>query len=149
MNKIKVEYGYFEAMEDIIKDESKVFIGGSERNKKLFYSPLSCEVRITDKNDNFTYGVTPSINYFWKNTKWTLAEEKKKYNVRVYSVTSNKLISSEIVVMTKEEIENYRKELFNKGKVEEDIKSGIGEGIVLFKINKYEHEIVSEEIITT
>lgn len=142
------EYGYFEAMEEIIKDENKVFIGGSEHNKKLFYNRTFEKIRIADKSDNFEYSYPPTINYFWKNTKWTLAEEKKKYNVRVYSVTSNKLISSEIVVMTKEEIENYRKELFNKGKVEEDIKSGIGEGIVLFKINKYEHEIVSEEIIT-
>ena len=142
------EYGYFEAMEEIIKDESKVFIGGSERNKKLFYNRLSCYVRITDKNDNCTHGVTPSINYFWINTKWTLAEEKKKYNIRVYNVNSGKLISSENVTMTKEEIENYREELFNKGKVEEDIKSGIGEGIVLFKNTHYEYKIVCE-IITT
>lgn len=158
MSKINVEYGYFEAMEEIIKDKNKVFIRvGFEEEDVMKISMLfnQKENNIDIIEDYLKTEVIGGgnklklrINDKWTNSKWILVEEVKTYNIRVYNIDSGRLISSEIVVMTKEEIENYRKELFNKGKVEEDIKSGIGKGIVLFKINKYEHEIVSEEIIT-
>lgn len=102
------EYGYFEAMEEIIKDGSKVFIGGSEHNKQLFYNRTYEEIRIGDKSDKFENCSTPTINYFWINTKWTLVEEKKKYNVRVYNnISDGRLISSENITMTEEEMKRY------------------------------------------
>lgn len=107
MSNINKEYTYFEAMEEIIKDESKAFIGGAEHNKKLFYNRTSKRIRIADKSDNFEYSYTPVINYFWINTKWTLVEDKKSYNIRVYNVDSGKLISSEIVEMTEVEMKTY------------------------------------------
>lgn len=161
------EYRYLETMEEIIKDKNKEFernFIGEVSNKPIslvmFFSKdsksisIRCKThRIGIKNNEGEIEYKKEINkHFmtesWIDTKWTLVEEKKNYNIRTYNVNSGKLISSENVTMTKEEIENYREELFNKGKVEEDIKSGIGEGIVLFKNTHYEYKIVCE-IITT
>ena len=161
------EYRYLEAMEEIIRSNDKEFehnFIGEVSNKPIglvmFFNKNSKSISIRCKTHRI--GIKNSegkieykkeinelfINDSWVNSKWTLVEEKKNYNVRTYNVNSGKLISSENVTMTKEEIENYRGELFNKGKVEEDIKSGIGEGIVLFKNTHYEYKIVCE-IITT
>lgn len=146
MNK---EYTYFEAMEEIIKDESKVFIGGSEHNKKLFYNRASKRIRIADKSNNFEYSYTPVINYFWKNTKWTLVEEIKTYNIRVYGVDSGRLISSENKAMTEEE-----KNIYCESKVMWTLIIPIDPSVYSEELNYINSKVaitkvICEEIITT
>ena len=144
MSNINKEYTYFEAMEEIIKDESKVF-----KNKKsiktMYYDNNEKSVMITGITKDDTKHL-PYLNIHWVDTKWTLAEEKKSYNVRVYDVDSGRLISSEIVKMIAEEVEGYcnRKIVFET--VENCVYKDKEVSFVTKTINKT--KIVSEEITT-
>ena len=94
------EYGYFEAMEEILKDNNKRFKEGK-------YLVMHCAKDGNIMIINSRSEHSPYINNGWINTKWTLVEDKKSYNVRVYNVEDGRLIGSEIVKMIAEEVEGY------------------------------------------
>ena len=97
------EYGYFEAMEEILKDKSKRFKYDSYI---MFCEKVAESIKVDDK-DTSGEPFNPYLNSAWIDSKWTLIEEKKNYNVRIYGINDNKLISSVNLIMTEEENKIY------------------------------------------
>ena len=99
------ELTYFEAMEEILKDKSKKF--KSREEDIMFFNEdinsLSIKLYALHTMNKLV------VNDNWYNTKWILIEEKKTYNVRVYDTISNKLLKSENVSMTEDEMKKYCK----------------------------------------
>ena len=139
MNK---QYGYFEAMEEILKDESKVF---EKENpiRTMYYD--NNEETIMIKN-NGTKKYSPWLNIHWKDTKWTLVN-KKKYNVRVYNNVTSELVSSDILEKTEKEIKEYCNNVIIEGDICSPIIIGTWHtyrGGVEYKRN---YKVVAEEIV--
>ena len=137
------QYGYFEAMEEVLNDKNKVF---KKENpiKTMYYDIKNGTVMI--KRDDVEH--SPYINIFWKDTKWTLVN-KKKYNVRVYNNVTSELISSDILEMTEKEIKEYCNNVIIEGDICSPIIIGTWHtyrGGIEYKRN---YKIVAEEIIKT
>ena len=117
MSKIKVEYGYFEAMQETMKDKSKVFIriGFEEEDVmkiSMLFNQKENNIDIIEdylKTDVIEGGdkLKLRINDKWANSKWILVEEMKTYNIRVYNIDSGRLISSENKTTTEKEKNIY------------------------------------------
>ena len=109
------EYGYFEAMQEIMNDKSKKFI----RDISIYtleYDNTSKHI-ILNWNNNSMETIKPVIDDNWVKTKWILIEDKRSYNVRVYNVSDDRLISSENLITTQDEIRAYCKSKVILGEV--------------------------------
>ena len=138
------EYGYFEAMQEIMNDKSKKFI----RDISIYtleYDNTSKHI-ILNWNNNSMETIKPVIDDNWVKTKWILIEDKRSYNVRVYNVSDDRLISSENLITTQDEIRAYCKSKVILGEVKK-IRDRSNTLFIIREMNKTRVEY--EEIITT
>ena len=137
------EYGYFEAMQEIMNDKSKKFI----RDISIYtleYDNTSKHI-ILNWNNNSMETIKPVIDDNWVKTKWILIEDKRSYNVRVYNVSDDRLISSENLITTQDEIRAYCKSKVILGEVKK-IRDRSNTLFIIREMNKTRVEY--EEIIT-
>ena len=134
------EYGYLEAIGEVFKDKNKKF--KEKAGEVMFFNEGTNSLNIRMYRDVEEL----IINDNWIKSKWTLVEEKKNYNVRIYNTVDSKLISSEVVEMTESEIDNYCENKIVNGTKCSPIIIG-----TLYKYrsgNGYTFSTIVEEIIT-
>ena len=135
------EYTYLEAIREIFIDKGKRF--KEEKGEIMFFNKGTGSLNIRVGTGTIEELI---INDNWINSKWTLVEEKKNYNVRVYNISNSRLISSENVTMTEEEIKIHCNSKIVLGDIENILD---GRNNILFTIkNINKTKVVCEEITT-